>query len=210
MDKYEKHTTHTDALDTLGFIIGSQEKRDAIHLAVFPVQAKEKLQPGKHVALDEGRKAYFTPVGKGVGIVDPFLTEPVKTGEWFWLVIYPRQISSLRHVWEHPAFPQSGETNHGEQNQSEDKQASEAWLRSFVDRNDLPDFDKVVAACTGQPLKPIGDWDEDVYYHNDDEYITFQGIDAHCDVDAEFWKHMEIYTGFSVANSRITYLGCSC
>lgn len=36
---YEKHTTHTDALDTLGSIIGPDEKRDAIHLAVFPVYA---------------------------------------------------------------------------------------------------------------------------------------------------------------------------
>jgi hypothetical protein len=42
----DKRTVHTDALETLGNIIGPQEKRDAIHLAVCPVIAQEQLLPG--------------------------------------------------------------------------------------------------------------------------------------------------------------------
>lgn len=36
----------TDALETLGTIIGTSEGRDAIHLAVEPVEAGERLSPG--------------------------------------------------------------------------------------------------------------------------------------------------------------------
>lgn len=94
----DKRKVSTDALETLGKVINSKEKRDAIHLAVEPTQAKQTLRPGQHVGVDG-------TTNNPVGIVDPFLARPVKEGEWFWLVIYPRQIHSLRHVWTHPAFP---------------------------------------------------------------------------------------------------------
>lgn len=101
----DKRSVTTDALETLGKIISENEKRDAIHLAVEPVVAGEKLFPGQDVGL-----RYNKAVAGGVmmlGIVDPFLKNPVMLGERFWLVVYPRQIHSLRHVWTHPAFPDS-------------------------------------------------------------------------------------------------------
>lgn len=99
----------TDALETLGTIIGNDEKRDAIHLAVENVVAGHTLRPGDDVGfLDDGTVGTCeTPLG----IVDPFLKTSVKMGQRFWLVVYPRQIKSLRHVWEHPDFPSSGETD---------------------------------------------------------------------------------------------------
>jgi hypothetical protein len=102
----DNRTVTTDALETLGMVHFKPEARDAIHLAVEPVEAGENLSPGDHVSLTDG-KAYFTGTAKKVGIVDPFLPAPVKAGDRFWLVVYPRQISSLRHVWEHPDFPPS-------------------------------------------------------------------------------------------------------
>jgi hypothetical protein len=56
----EKRSVHTDALATLGTIIGEGEKRDAIHLAVEPTVAAEKLYPGQDVGVD-GTRA--NPVG---------------------------------------------------------------------------------------------------------------------------------------------------
>ena len=94
-------TPHTDALDTLGKIHQFQEKRDAIHLGVEPVIAGEWLSPADSIYLKDG-KAFACPTGKGLGIVDPFLTVSVAPDERFWLVIYPRVITSLRHVWTHP------------------------------------------------------------------------------------------------------------
>src|ERR1041385_3217026 len=98
----DKRSVFTDALETLGTIIDENQKRDAIHLAVEPMVAKEYLKPGEHVTADG---VSCIPYRKhSVGIVDPFLEKTVQPGERFWLVLYPRTIKSLRHVWEHPAF----------------------------------------------------------------------------------------------------------
>lgn len=83
----------------LGKVITTPQKRDAIHIAIVPVTATtEKLFPGQHV------DAQGTMAGARVGIVDPYLTVPVKKGETFWLYLYPGSVTSLRHVWTHPAF----------------------------------------------------------------------------------------------------------
>lgn len=106
----DKRTVHTDALDILGRVITADDKvgRDAIHLAVEPVIAGERVFPGQ----DVGRRsdgAFASPsitngITKTLGIVDPFIETAVQPGEKFLLVIYPRQITSLQHVWEHPDF----------------------------------------------------------------------------------------------------------
>ncbi len=115
----DNRSTHTDALATLGTIIDiNKEKRDAIHLGVEPIIAGEDLKPGDHVGIASNGKAmkadlkYTLSSVKPVGIVDPFITKRggIKAGEAFWLIVYPRQITSLRHVWEHPDFKDSQET----------------------------------------------------------------------------------------------------
>lgn len=88
----------------LGKIITTSQHRDSVHIAVCPVVAAETLFPGQHVGLTGGDHA--TGKGPSVGIVDPFLTTRVKPGERFWLYLYPGSVTSLRHVWEHPAFPE--------------------------------------------------------------------------------------------------------
>ena len=101
----DKRTVHTDALATLGTLeLSPNEGRDAIHLGVEPVVAGERLKPGQHVGfLKHGTVGRNAPTK--VGIVDPFIDGPIPRGARFWLVVYPRQITSLRHVWTHPDFP---------------------------------------------------------------------------------------------------------
>ncbi len=101
----DKRTVSTDALETLGTIHSRDEKRDAIHIAVLPVEAGQTLKPGARVIVTDGiARAAFTD-DSSPGIVDPFLREPVRRGQRFWLLLNPRTIQSLRHVWSHPAFP---------------------------------------------------------------------------------------------------------
>lgn len=127
----DKRSTVTDALKTLGSIIDETAARDAIHLAVEPIVAGQHLAPGEHVKIENG-SAWCTGIGHGVGIVDPFLAQPVLKGERFWLVVYPRQITSLRHVWEHPDFPASIDVATVPQYSE-----SEQWIRNFADRVSL-------------------------------------------------------------------------
>src|SRR5271165_4237601 len=131
----DKRSVVTDALKTLGTIIDETAARDAIHLAVEPVIAAHRLCPGEDVGfLPDGL------VGKRaenlVGIVDPFLKGYVQAGERFWLVVYPRTITSLRHVWEHPGFPDALSSV-----QTNSKAESESWLRDFVARSDCPNYE---------------------------------------------------------------------
>lgn len=190
----DKRTPHTDALDTLGFIIGVEEKRDAIHLAVEPVTAGHMLRGGDHVDLRGGLAVKVMP-GSGLGIVDPFLDGPVEKGQRFWLVVYPRQITSLRHVWEHPAFPPAVEAAPV----LGDKEASEKWLREFISSSDCPDYETVIAKA----LNNSDAWDS--------SYLHFDGEDAHGEIPPEFWDHLEIVTGKSVPSSdRAEYFSCSC
>lgn len=209
---YEKHSTTTDALDTLGSIIGPGEKRDAIHLAVEPVVAAERLLPGEHVSLDVSTNtATRVRVGQGVGIVDPFIEGAVREGERFWLVVYPRQINSLRHVWEHADFAPSADLTPAPPAPlplvENPALKAEAWLRKYA------------ADTFG-----IGAGDDDV---DDDYYLTFDqfieravesegeytfhisGADAHGEVPQEFWSNLSIYVGRPLTG-KPDYFSCSC
>ena len=89
-----------DALETLGTIIGDGETRDAVHVACLPAKAGQPLAPGAHVSYYEGEA--YTNDGKPIGIVDPFLPQSVQVGQQFWILLYPRTITGLRHRWTHP------------------------------------------------------------------------------------------------------------
>lgn len=65
-------------------------QRDAVHVAVVPLVAVRRMLPGERLAN---------------GIVDPFREGPIEIGERFWLCLTPGTVTSLRHVWSHPAYP---------------------------------------------------------------------------------------------------------
>lgn len=89
----------------IGKIIRDGERRrDAVHVALAPVQAAEDLLAASHVGF-VGNSIHLVGVtSEPIGIVDPFLRQPVVEGDWFWLFLYPDTIVDMRHVWTHPAF----------------------------------------------------------------------------------------------------------
>lgn len=89
----------------VGKLIEGQAFRDAIHVAIAPMVAGALLEPGDRVVLIGG-EAYATTSfdPNAIGIVDPFLTKDVNENERFWLFLFPNTVTSLRHVWTHPAF----------------------------------------------------------------------------------------------------------
>lgn len=191
----DKRTVSTDALETLGTIISDQEKRDAIHLAVEPIVAVEKLYPGQDVGLVEGGAGRSD---KPVGIVDPFLKTPVLKGERFWLVVYPRQIQSLRHVWSHPAF----ESTEIISSESESRQ----WIEKFAAIELDQTYNKLMQAAAywiageqdGQQ------WNGHYTYDNSE---TYKNVPE--ERWEEFWGHYEIVTG-TIAKERTSFFTCSC
>jgi hypothetical protein len=193
-----KRSVSTDALETLGTCpIPDDAGRDAIHLAVEPAIAGEILEAGEQVGLVLGpsgpRAVRIYPASSSVqplGIVDPFLARPVSAGERFWLVVFPRTITSLRHVWSHPNFPEPVD---GSQ-----RAKSERWLRDFCDRSDCPSYEEVVAMAI---------------QHQDGEHweesLLSRGRDAHGEIPVEFWDHVENVTGQKMER-RATWFSCSC
>ena len=120
----------------LGSLIKGDEGRDAIHIAIAPVCAATILRPGERVgfvSVDQQSVGRITPY---VGIVDPFLETPVLPGRWFYLCLFPYSITSLRHVWTHPAF-----TNKTDEEivigVKESKAQSTAWLLKFCQNHGL-------------------------------------------------------------------------
>lgn len=188
----------SETIETLGKLISEAEKRDAIHVAVEPAVAAHTLRPGEHVGfVDDG----FGVCEKPLGIVDPFLAVAVQKGQRFWLFIYPRKITSLRHVWAHPDFPDAGYI-------PKSSAESEAWLRNFIENADCPDYDTVIAVASGAQLPSV---DPNYYgsHYVDTEYLHFEGRDAHGDIPPEFWDHLEIVTGKKIT-TRAKYFSCSC
>ena len=91
----------------VGHLIEGVAHRDAIHVAVAPVEAGQPLPVGARVDIIDG-KAYLAGPDGGIGLVDPWLIKhgihTVEKGQRFWLMMDQGKITSLRHVWTHEAF----------------------------------------------------------------------------------------------------------
>lgn len=191
-----KHKVTTDALETLGTLIDENAGRDAIHLAVEPIIAGEPLMPGWHVGLKEG-KAVTDDAVKKVGIVDPFLKKNILRGERFWLIVYPRTITSLRHVWSHPDFQDEPTVE-----LSVRINPSEQWIRDFAARVGLK-YDILMQGAR--------DWVEDKKQGGYGEYLCFGSLLDGEYVPDEFWDHFQVVEGIAVEEiHRGSFFTCSC
>lgn len=179
----------TDALETLGTIHTKDEKRDAIHLAVLPIVAGHHMSPGTPIVI-KGEQAFEAgPTETALAIVDPFLATGPKRGERFWAVLRPRLVTSLRHVWTHPAFPDTEAHQDG-------RTASEVWM---------DDFSKSLGITTEKLMEGARRYlgYGDLLYYG--ELFDGKGIPK------EFWGHFEEIEKTTVPQEkRHGFLSCSC
>lgn len=185
----------TDALETLGMIHTREEKRDAIHLAVAPVVASDTLLPNERIHIADG-VAYPASFDRPAqGIVDPFLEKAVKQGERFWFVMNPRTVTSLRHVWSHPDFPDEGDIGSG-------PSASERWIREYAEKIDLAYSTLMEGADAWVASKARGEWGE---------YLVQGGTLESVYTSDEFWPHYEVVRGVKVIEDhKENFFSCSC
>jgi hypothetical protein len=195
----------------LGQLIDESQQRDAIHIAVAPVVAAEKIYPADDIGfVTEGDTTRVsTAAANKIGIVDPFLKKPVQPEQRFFMFLYPQTITSLRHDWTHPAFeseakrqfPSLGDPMDDIRDRSRER--SEAWLRDFCRNSvDAPAYEHMMNAIQCQ-----GGYGDGGYL--DGDHLLIHGNDASGSIPDEFWDHVEIVLGkkFDV---RPTYFSCSC
>ena len=200
-----KKTASMNALETLGLIHVGEEKRDAIHLAVEPVKAGEDLNPADHISVADGI-ATLADVGKGHGIVDPFLTDIVKEGERFWLVLYPRTIQSLRHVWTHPGLPDEVAapakvvTKFTTKSKEEKKMALEKAIEL------ISGHAKALGMSYDRFLAHATDWVESGQWYVGGAHAEGYSIDPRT-----FWPAWSLITGRKVPeDKRENFVTCTC
>lgn len=166
----------------LGQLIDTNEQRDAIHIAVAPVEATEDMLPGEPIEWEiAGRmgKVVRCNMTRAIGIVDPFLRDTVHPGEHFWMFLKPGTITGLRHQWEHPAF-------------DDQRGIAEFWLRDFAHRYEM-DYDDMMRQVRERA-----------------DYFTFgESIEYPPDAVVEqFRKHILIFTGVTLG-PKLSF-SCAC
>ena len=197
-----------DAIATMGAILPDDVSgRDAVHVAVISAVAGDELFPADDVGIasttqdGEGEPVARTDAAKLIGIVDPFLKSSAKAGQRFWLFVYPRTITGLKHVWTHPdvasqlsAAPVKPEYG------PLDVQNSEDWLQDYC-RNTL-DTSYVAFMRTMTDLRPNDLKHDTICLDND--------ISGNRDIPDEMWHHIEVVSGRKFTGKRPSFFHCAC
>lgn len=178
-------------------LISGPAERDAIHVAVVPLTAGERLYSGQKVRLSStdntvAFKADYNSTDKAIGYVSVFMEDEngynkgVEKGERFWCMLMPGTVTGMQHRWSHPAFdaPQVSMEEH------------ELWLRNFCDMWNF-------------------DWDQLIDAGTHSRYVVAGGTDLHCSVELGedhdlFWYHLEGYTGKKFDEEHRDGMGWSC
>lgn len=180
---------------TLGQIQDGTQKRDAIHIAVAPVLAYERLRPGQDIGFVNDDHQLVGTDAKHIGIVDPFLKHAVQPGQHFWMFLYPNTITSLRHDWTHPDFADQVEEA-PKQLTPQDVALAKAWVTQFASSLGMSYDDLMYAADC---WVDSGDYS----YDNSESY---KGQDKRFPI---FWSHYTTITGV-VAEYPESFFACSC
>ncbi len=189
----------------LGQLAPPEARRDAVHVAVVPCVAGQKLDAGDPVTLEGGLAYYVVSVERALGVVDPFLLAGcVDKGARFWLFLKPGSVTGMRHHWAHPAFPDEQEAPAIEAGVIQ-KAVSRAWLEGWARAVRLPlegdRYSLLSEIETGEVCFGVTDYWEQLEGSSDEGTQTFS---------EEFWTHYERYTGRQRKASGKVQFRCAC
>lgn len=191
--------------ETIGKLIDAGQQRDAIHIAVYPVVASEKLFPGQEVCLIDGtEKVGVRSMPIPHGIIDPFLSGPVYPDQRCWLFLFPNTVTGMRHHWEHPAFVEFQPSVSG-------IEASRKWMEEFAANHYYyPNYyqeGEEKRRYTADELIQAGK----EYLESDWKHIQKGSESLRDDTNAEeFWKHFQVITGIQVPSGTEQPFCCTC
>ncbi len=176
----------------LGQLAPKDASRDAIHIACAPVTSDVTIYPGEHLYLVEGSSDKVRPVRLSrssgtpatVGISDPYLKVSITAGQLFWLCLYPKTVTSLRHEWTHPAFKFEPSAELSE------LEKSKIWLTKYADDCGV-DYEQMMNAIKNDD------------YINMGENENYKGM-----YSDDFAKHCSIVLG--VDKDYYPPFSCSC
>ena len=183
-------------MTTLGQLIAlvHDRQRDAIHVAVAPAKAAELLLPGDHVGFLNDGTGTVGRTDSTVGVVDPFLKEPVPPGAWFWLCLYPNSVTSLRHEWTHPAF------------------TGGAVPKTVVDVNPSMQWLKDYAEAVGVSYQVLMDAAHEALAYGNHFCLPYDTPNVVYEKKDAFWGHYEAVTGTHVHQDKKEHpvFSCAC
>lgn len=168
---------------TLGELIEGTAGRDAIHMACAPMVAHCYLGPGEDIGIVRdgvaGKREPF------VGIVDPFLKHGVVAGQKFWMVLYPKTVTGIRHHWTHPSF----------QDKPEDSALASMWITEFASLWGYS-FDEFMSGAREYIRND---------YELDDKWKQHDSSDEDW---SKFWDHFHTLTGLSINDKNKEFVKC--
>lgn len=194
----------TIAQDTVGHILTSIQGRDAIHVPVLSVLAQVRLSPGEDVGADGTRN-------DPIGIVDPFLTKRVEPGEIFWLFIYPRTISTLRHVWDHPKVSSEFGVIKSNNGKLPIKEVNPYTNLPYTREQELAldsikNYSDEIGIDDPHTLIQAG-----LEYIESGEYLCLGGLLEGLSTEYHFWDNLSVLVGKEIKNdNRGNFFTCSC
>lgn len=182
----------SDAQVWLGKLAPKDAERDATHVAVVPMIAAEELAPGEHVGLvdDKDKSAAGTDTQQLIGIVDPFLVAKVKIGQRFYLCLYPRSVTGLRHQYAHPVLD------------GDSASISKDWISKWAAANGILYGDLMYHAKL---------WVESYDGQYGNAYWVEGGRFEGQRLPAEFWDHYDRVTETRTPEkARSSFFSCAC
>lgn len=175
------------------------EFRDAVHVAVAPVVAGEKLWPSQKIEIDGGTKCTAMGSEHPIGIVDPFLSHQVNVGDRFWMWLKPGTITSLRHEWEHPAFSVDSSVSVDD---DEVLKVAMTWMIEFAAQHQYyPNYytkGEEPVQHTAEQLVEAGR----EFLLSGDRYVQRGSESLRNHFPTEFWAHFSAITGMEVPDYK--------